>query len=212
MALMSMGGRFAWWKTNLGASARILAADPDLAAGGALAAGKVGVLTAVPGPAHDLNLAASAGLTPGQDGNPTRHQRERLATLNPQRSLAHALANHTVPLRAKSHALAQTLASHAPRADPKSKGSESPGVVPRRNLPVGSPEAAHVPIQGAETENASQDLHLAEIVSSPCPQASALHPAQGLALDPGPATQVLTTSVTTKFNDSTPPMPLFNEL
>lgn len=151
MGLMSMGGRSVWWKTNPGAGALVLAADPGLVAGGALTATAVeaGVPTAVPD--HGLSLAASTGLTPGQDGNHTQGQRGSPVTLNLQRSLTHTLTNCTVPLRAKSPTLAQTLASHAPRADPKSRRNANPKVVPRRNPTVRSLEAARIPTQRVET-------------------------------------------------------------
>lgn len=164
-----MAGRFAWWKTNLGASAPILAADPGLVAGGALTAAEVGLLTVVPGLAHVLVLAANAGLTPGRDGSPDL-----------KRSLAHA--NHTVPQRAKS--LAQTLVSPAPRADPKSKRDTTPEVPPRRNLPLGSLEAARTPVRRAATTNIPQRFPPSRTVSSPSPQPSAPPPAPGHTLDP----------------------------
>lgn len=179
MALISTGGRFVWWKTNHGAGARILAADPGLVADGALtaAAEEVEVLTVVLGLAHVHDLAANGALTPGQGGSRAPNQRE-----NPWRNPA--LINQIVPPRAKNLALAQTLASPAPRADPGSKRSVNPGVVPRRNLPVRSQEAAHAPIQRKEMRNVPQSRLLAKIVSSPSLQPSALPPGPGLALDP----------------------------
>ncbi len=128
-----------------------------------------------------LGLAANAGLTPGRDESPAPDQRET-PPLNPQRSLAHALANHTVPPRAKS--LTQTLVSPAPRVDPESKRSMNPEVVPRRNLPVRSLEAARGPVQRVVTRNIPQNFPPSRTVSSPSPQRSALPPAPGLALDP----------------------------
>lgn len=124
-----------------------------------------------------LSLAASAGLTPGQDGNHTLGQRGSPVTLNLQRSL--------VPPRAKSPALAQTLASHAPRVDPKSRRNANPEVVPRRNPTVRSLEAARAHTQRVETKNTPQNLHSTRTMSSPSPRPSALCPAPGLALDPG---------------------------
>ena len=132
-----------------------------------------------------LSRTASADLTPGQDRSHTPDQRESQATLSPQRSLAHATANHTVPPRAKSLALIQTLASHAPRVDLKSKWNVNPEVAPKTNLPIRSLEAAHVHVHKVEMKNIPQDLLLARTVSSPSPQPSALRPDPGLALEPG---------------------------
>lgn len=160
-----MEGRSVWWRTNLDAGARILAADPGLGAGGALTAEEVEALTVGPGLAHILDLAASPALTPDRKESPTP---------NLQRSPGHTLANLKVPPRAKKLTLTQTLASHAQRADPKSKPNVNPGVVPRRNPPIRSLEATRAPVQRVEMRNKPQNHLLAR---TPSPQQSARPPA-----------------------------------
>lgn len=137
-----------------------------------------------------LGLAASTGLTPGQDRSHAPDQRESLATPNPLRSPAHATTNHTVLPRARSPALAQTLANHAPRADPKSKQSTSPEAAPKTNLPARSPKAARVPVRRVETRNPAQNLLREKTISSPSPQTSTLPRDPGLALDPDPPPRI----------------------
>lgn len=188
-----MEGRSAWWKTNRDAVALILAADPGLVAGVALAAGagEAGVPEVVPGLALALDLAASTDLTQSRDGSLAPDQGGSPAP-NPQRNLAHAPASHTAAPRATSLAPTPTPASHAPRADQKSKLNGNPEVAPRRNLLVRSLRAALRPVQRVEMKNVPSlppSLPLpAKAVGPPSPQPSdqppAPRPAPSPALDP----------------------------
>lgn len=173
-----MEGRFVWWKTNLATSARIPVADPGLVADAALAAEEV---EAPPGPARVLGHAAKGDLTPGRRGSRILGQRGS-PVLNQQRSLVPTPTNLAVPPRAKSLALAQTLANLAPRAHPKSKPHSNPGVLPRRSRPVRSQEADQGPFQRVEARNLPHNPPHARGHPSPLP--SAPPPALGLPLDP----------------------------
>lgn len=156
-----MGGRSVWWKTNLGAVALILEAGPGLVAGVALAAGAEEAGAPTPGLILALNPATSAGPTLDQGESLTQSPLRSLALASP--AVAPRVTSPAVDPRVTSRALALTPASHAPRANPKPRQSASPGVGPRRSLPVRSLRAALHPIQRADTKglpSLPRSLHL----------------------------------------------------
>lgn len=173
-----MEGRFVWWKTNLGASVLILEADPGLIAGKDLTVDEAEAIAAVPGLAHNLDLAANSSPTTSQDKGHVLHQR---ISPNPTRNVV--FASLTALPRAKSLGLAQTLTNHAPRAHQKSKQSSNPEVTPRRRRPVRGLVADLDPGLRAEMKNVPLNLQTVDIQSL---QLRPLHPGPdpGLALDP----------------------------
>lgn len=170
-----MGGRFVWWKTNLGTGVLILEADPGLIAGKDPTVDEAEAIVAVPGPAHSLDLAANSSPTTSQDEGLGLHQRE---SPNPTRNLV--FASLTALPRAKSLGLAQTLTNHAPRAHQKSKQSSNPEVTPRRRHPVRGLVADLDLGLRAEMKNEPQNLQTVDIQSL---QSRPQHPDPGLVLD-----------------------------